>query len=77
MGKRKAPWIYVYEKGFLAGVKAREDGLPKLPRPCPYEDKRKLNNKLTWSRSFITAWCDGWDTGYDNPKIDRISNRLT
>jgi hypothetical protein len=28
---------------------------------CPYEDKRKPSGKLSWSRSFIRAWEDGWE----------------
>lgn len=27
---------------------------------CPYEDKRKPSGGLSWSRSFITAWVDGF-----------------
>lgn len=27
---------------------------------CPYADKRKPDGKLSWSRSFIRAWDDGW-----------------
>ena len=27
---------------------------------CPYDDKRKTNGKLTWSRAYIVAWRDGW-----------------
>lgn len=27
---------------------------------CPYEDKRKADGRLSWSRAFMTAWRDGW-----------------
>jgi len=27
---------------------------------CPYEDHRKPSGRLSWSRSFIGAWQDGW-----------------
>ncbi len=27
---------------------------------CPYRDKRKLDGRLTWSRAFATAWCEGF-----------------
>lgn len=28
---------------------------------CPYEDKRKSDGKLTFSRAFRNAWRDGWN----------------
>lgn len=28
---------------------------------CPYKDVRKKNGRLTWSRAFAKAWCDGWE----------------
>ncbi len=30
---------------------------------CPYEDKRGGHHGqvITYSRSFISFWCDGWD----------------
>lgn len=42
-----------YRKGVLAGL----DG--KTMQDCPYKDKRKHDGRLSWSRSFITAWLDG------------------
>lgn len=27
---------------------------------CPYKDKRKADGRLSWSRSYITAWWDGF-----------------
>lgn len=27
---------------------------------CPYEDKRKPDGRLTFSRAFRNAWRDGW-----------------
>jgi hypothetical protein len=27
---------------------------------CPYKDSRNWHGGVTWSRSFISAWQDGW-----------------
>jgi ribosome modulation factor len=27
---------------------------------CPYQDKRTPSGRLSWSRSFITAWAEGF-----------------
>lgn len=43
-----------YRKGWAAFL----EGKPQ--NECPYNDKRKDCGRLTWSRSFITAWQDGW-----------------
>lgn len=43
---------------YLKGVHARLAGEPL--EACPYQDKRKDCGRLTWSRAFRTAWCDGW-----------------
>jgi ribosome modulation factor len=52
--KRKTPLDGAYLKGINAGIA----GEPL--DACPYEDKRKWDGRLTWSRAFRTAWCDGW-----------------
>lgn len=41
------------------GIKAKADGQPRSS--CPYEDKRKLDGRLTWGRAFRKAWFDGYD----------------
>lgn len=46
-----------YRKGWEAG----RDSLPETA--CPYGDKRNSSGKITWSRSFICAWMDGWRAG--------------
>jgi ribosome modulation factor len=46
-----------YRKGYSAGA----SGEPI--ESCPYEDRRKESGRLSWSRSFITAWTDGWEEG--------------
>lgn len=28
---------------------------------CPYEDKRNTGGRITWSRAYIRAWCDGFE----------------
>jgi len=40
------------------GRKAFEEGKPITA--CPYRDNRTYYGAVTWSRSFITAWRDGW-----------------
>lgn len=30
------------------------------PNDCPYQDKRKADGRLTWSRAFRTAWREGF-----------------
>ncbi|KAB2842162.1 MAG: hypothetical protein F9K47_09720 [Burkholderiales bacterium] len=40
------------------GIAAHQSGQPI--ESCPYDDKRKPNGRLSWSRSFIAAWRDGW-----------------
>lgn len=44
------------------GAKAKADGLPESA--CPYDDKRKADGRLTWSRAFQRAWLDGYRGNY-------------
>jgi len=48
---------------YLKGVAARVAGEDQSA--CPYEDRRKPSGRLSWSRSFISAWRDGWEYGAD------------
>lgn len=43
-----------YRKGWDAFCAGKDEG------DCPYTDKRKDCGRLTWSRSFIAAWQDGF-----------------
>lgn len=43
---------------FAKGFEAARSG---APRKAPYRDTRKADGRITWSRAFRTAWCDGWD----------------
>ncbi|MEQ1053863.1 hypothetical protein [Pseudomonas aeruginosa] len=43
-----------YRKGAVACLEG------KALSDCPYEDKRKDDGRLSWSRSYITAWTDGY-----------------
>lgn len=43
-----------YRKGVLACLN------DKPLSDCPYKDKRKDDGRLSWSRSFIIAWRDGF-----------------
>lgn len=51
-------WNRAWRGAFTKGVLAYRAGIPVSE--CPYEDKRKPNGRLSWSRSFISCWTDGW-----------------
>jgi len=51
-------WNKAILGSFKKGINARLNGEPI--EACPYGDKRKPDGRLSWSRSFISAWCDGW-----------------
>lgn len=53
--KRRSP----FERAVDFGRVAFRDGLPRTENP--YDDHRKWNGKLTWSRAWMKAWDDGWD----------------
>ena len=48
------------------GRQAAKDGLPI--EACPYRDKRQDSGMLTWSRSFIAAWEDGYNDRGPRPE---------
>jgi len=52
-------WNPAMRGAYLKRAKASEARQPLSS--CPYEDKRKPCGRLTWSRSFIAAWRDGWN----------------
>jgi ribosome modulation factor len=52
-------WNRAHRGAFLKGMHASLEGQPR--DACPYQDKRKPSGRLSWSRSFIAAWSDGWD----------------
>lgn len=51
-------WNPALRGAFTKGYLAFESGLSR--DACPYQDKRKADGRLTWSRSFAAAWRDGW-----------------
>lgn len=51
-------WNRAIRGAFKKGILAQQSGLPKTA--CPYADKRKPSGGLSWSRSFESAWRDGW-----------------
>lgn len=51
-------WPASLRSVFLKGAHARLTGEPI--EACPYVDRRTASGRLTWSRSFISAWEDGW-----------------
>lgn len=45
-----------------ARMKGLDAGLAGEPiESCPYQDKRKLDGRITFSRAFRRAWFDGWN----------------
>jgi ribosome modulation factor len=52
------------KSAYLKGLSAALAGEPITA--CPYQDKRKLDGRLTWSRAFQTAWRDGWEHATKN-----------
>jgi len=51
-------WNKALQGAYRKGHKAAIDGL--TIDDCPYKDIRKPSGKLSWSRSFIRAWQDGF-----------------
>lgn len=56
-----------YRKGAVAYLES------KSLSNCPYEDKRKDDGRLSWSRSYITAWTDG----YRDAEKHQVSQSVT
>jgi ribosome modulation factor len=52
-------WNRAHRGAYKKGVAAYHAG-DHLIHGCPYKDKRKESGRLSWSRSFICAWEDGW-----------------
>lgn len=51
-------WNRAILGSFKKGIAAHQAGEPV--QSCPYGDLRKPDGRLSWSRSFIGAWRDGW-----------------
>lgn len=51
-------WNPALRGAYLKGVRAAQAG--ETLDACPYRDRRNDSGRLTWSRSFIRAWEDGW-----------------
>lgn len=51
-------WNRAIRGAFKKGILAHQAGEPL--GACPYGDKRNVHGRLTWSRSFESAWFDGW-----------------
>lgn len=51
-------WNRAHRGAFMKGYRAFING--EAITESPYNDKRKDSGGLTWSRSFHTAWVDGW-----------------
>lgn len=57
-------WNRALRGAFIKGAEAHMGGLPV--DACPYRDKRTDSGRLSWSRSFIRAWQDGWRYAQEN-----------
>lgn len=51
-------WNKAILGAFKKGILAYQSGQPI--DACPYGDKRTASGRLSWSRSFMWAWRDGW-----------------
>lgn len=45
------PMLTAERKGFDAYL---------LEEPCPYQDRRKMDGRITWSRAYRNAWLMGF-----------------
>lgn len=52
-------WNRAMQGAFRKGMVAHQGGTARDANP--YDDKRKSDGRLTWSRAFECAWRDGWD----------------
>lgn len=57
-------WNKALRGAFCKGERAAKEG--KSLDDCPYQDKRKCDGRLTWSRAYQTAWRDGFDHAAHN-----------
>lgn len=57
----KGPFFRAYRKGYRAGTIGK-------PRIAPYKDKRTESGIITYSRAFIRAWEQGYDTAIGEVK---------
>ena len=51
-------WNPALRGAYMKGMRAALAGKERTP---PYKDKRTLSGRLSWSRSFILAWLEGYD----------------
>lgn len=60
-------WNPAIRGAYRKGYEASQAGQPYTA--CPYEDKRKSDGRLTWSRAFARAWEDGWSDARSHDPI--------
>jgi hypothetical protein len=70
-----AKWNRALRGAFRKGRQARVEGKPLSD--CPYEDLRKCDGRLSWSRAFIAAWRDGWRWEEDLARKSHITDYYT
>ena len=52
-------WNPAMRGAYKKGAAAAEEGLGLSSNP--YQDTRKNDGRLTWSRAFQAVWRDGWN----------------
>lgn len=58
-------WNRAIQGAYRKGWNAQRQG--KKNYECPYQDKRNYKNRITFSRSFIIAWHDGYSAAEFHP----------
>lgn len=67
-------WNRSLQGAYRKGALARLGGSSLAD--CPYRDKRKEDGRLSWSRSYITAWTDGYrDAERHQASLNAVSLR--
>lgn len=51
-------WNRAMKGAYMKGRRARYGG--ESVNANPYPDRRKDGGQITWSRSFLICWRDGW-----------------
>jgi hypothetical protein len=64
-------WNRAIRGAFVKGIVAHQNGQPV--EACPYGDKRKPDGRLSRSRSFASAWRDGWRWSAEGKAVWRWS----
>lgn len=61
-------WNRAMRGAYARGYRDSMAGVPI--HQCPYQDTRKWDNRITWSRAFARAWEDGWQAAREDDPIN-------